>query len=118
MFSHIKNSILSSELKLLTKHTLTFCDFSETDILSIINSQDSNKPHGHDMISIRMLKLCGDAICRPLSIIFETCLNTDKFPSEWKKGDVVPIHKKDDKGNVKNYRAVSLLPICGKNLNA
>ena len=66
------------------------------------------------MISIRMLKLCGEAICRPLNIIFKTCLNTGKFPSEWKKGNVVPIHKKDDKQNVKNYRPVSLLPICGK----
>ena len=27
----------------------------------------------------------------------KTCLNTGKFPSEWKKGNVVPIHKKDDK---------------------
>ena len=42
------------------------------------------------------------------------CLSTGKFPSEWKKGNVVPIHKKDDKQNVKNYRPVSLLPICGK----
>ena len=108
------NSILPSELKLLTEHTLTSCDFSESDILQIINNQDSNKAHGHDMISIRMLKLCGEAICRPLNIIFKTCLNTGKFPSEWKKGNVVPIHKKDDKQNVKNYRPVSLLPICGK----
>ena len=105
--------ILSSELKLLTEHTLTSCDFSETDILRIINNQDSNKAHGHDMISIRMLKLCGEAICTPLNIIFKTCLNTGKFPSEWKKGNV-PIHKKDDKQIVKNYRPVSLLPICGK----
>ena len=60
-----------------------------------------------------MLKLCGEAICRHLNIIFKTCLNTGKFPLEWKKGNV-PIHKKDDKQNVKNYRPVSLLPICGK----
>ena len=65
------------------------------------------------MISIRMLKLCGEAICRPLNVIFKTCLNTGKFASEWKKGNVAPIHKKD-KQNVKNYRPVSLLPICGK----
>ena len=108
------NSILPSELKLLTEHNLSSCDFSEPDILHIINSQDLNKAHGHDMISIRMLKLCGEAICRPLNIIFKTCLNTGKFPSEWKKGNVVPIHKKDDKRNVKNYGPVSLLPICGK----
>ena len=28
--------------------------------------------------------------------------------------NVVPIHKQDDKQNVKNYRPVSLLPIFGK----
>ena len=61
-----------------------------------------------------MLKLCGEAICRPLIIIFKTYLNTGKFPSEWKKGNIVPVHKKDDKQNVKNYRPESLLPICGK----
>ena len=105
------NSILPSELKLLTERTLTSCDFSETDILQIINNQDSNKAHGH-MIS--MLILCGEAICRPLNIIFKTCLNTGKFPSEWKKGNAGPIHKKYDKQNVKNYLPVSLLPICGK----
>ena len=66
------------------------------------------------MISIRMLTLCGEAICRPLNIIFKTCLNTDKFILEWEKDNVVLIHKKDDKQNVKNYRPVSLLPICGK----
>ena len=105
------NSILPSELKLLTEHTLTSCDFSESDILQIINNQDSNKAHGHDMISIRMLKLCGEAICRPLNIIFKTCLNTGKFPSEWKKGNVVPIYKKDDQRKAKSYRSVSLLII-------
>ena len=94
------NSIFPSELKLLTAHTLTSCDFPEPDILQVINNQDSNKAHGHDMISIRMLKLCGEAICRPLNIIFKTCLNTGKFLSEWKKGNVVPINKKDDKQNV------------------
>ena len=107
-------SILPSELKLLTEHPLTFCEFYESDILQITNKQDSNKANGHDMISICMLKLCGEAICRPLFIIFKTCLNTGKFSSEYEKDNVVPIHKKDDKQNITNYRPVSLLPICGK----
>ena len=34
--------------------------------------------------------------------------------SEWKKGNVVPIQKKYDKQCLKNYRPISLLPICGK----
>ena len=36
------------------------------------------------------------------------------FPSKWNKGNVVPCYKKGDKQNLKNYRPVSLLPICGK----
>ena len=91
------NSLLPSELKLLTEYSLTFCDFSEIDIHQIINYQDSNKSYGHEMTSIRMLKLCVEAIFKPPNIIFKTCLNTAKFPSKWKKGSVVPIYKKDDK---------------------
>ena len=36
------------------------------------------------------------------------------FPSEWKIGNIAPIHKKGDKQVLKNYCLVSLLPICGK----
>ena len=51
----------------------------------IIQNLDSNKAHGHDNISIRMLKICGDSICKPLEIIFRQTLLTGMFPSEWKK---------------------------------
>ena len=34
-----------------------------------------------------MLQICGEAICRPLNKNLKKCLNTDKFPLEWKKGD-------------------------------
>ena len=37
-----------------------------------------------------------------------------KFPSEWKKANVVPVHKKGNKQTLENYRPVSLLPICSK----
>ena len=61
-----------------------------------------------------MLKICGSAIYKPLAIIFKLCVDTGIFPSEWKKGNIVPIHKKGDKQTLKNYCAVLLLPVCGK----
>ena len=105
------NIMLLPELKLLTEHNLMWLFW---DWHSPNNSQDSNKTHAHDRISICMLKLCGEAICRPLNIIFKTCVNTVKFSSELKKDNVVLIHKKNDKRNVKIYRPVSLLIICDK----
>ena len=49
------------------------------------------------MISIRMLKLCGDSIWKLLEIIFKNFLKEGIFPDEWKKPNVAPIHKKNDK---------------------
>ena len=62
------------------------------------------------MPSIRMIKLCGNSICKPLTI-FNECLNEGKFPPDWKIAHVVPIHKKGDKQFLKNHRPISLLPI-------
>ena len=36
------------------------------------------------------------------------------FPFESEKGNIVHCYKKGDKQNFKNYRPISLFPICGK----
>ena len=60
-----------------------------------------------------MLKICGNSIYRPLELIFNDCQAGGIFPSNWKKGNTVPVHKKNDKQRLNNYRTISLLPICG-----
>ena len=47
-------------------------------------------------------------------MIFKQCIETGFFSSEWKKANIVPIHKRGDKQTLENDRPVSLLPICGK----
>ena len=113
--SLIKNSSkLPSHLHYLTDNRLSSVSFSQDDIAKIIQNLDPNKAHGHDNISIRMLKICGSSIYKPLEMIFKQCIETGVFPSEWKKANIVPIHKKGDKQTLENYRLLSLLPICGK----
>ena len=106
------NSSLPADVNYITDKRLSTVTFSARDIGKIIQNLDSNKAHGHDNLSILMLKICGDSICVPLEMIFKQAVLTGVFPSEWKrKGTIVPIHKKGDKQNIKSYRSVSLLPI-------
>ena len=41
-------------------------------------------------------------------------MNSGIFPNIWKKSNIVPVHKKDDKQVFDNCRPVSLLLIFGK----
>ena len=58
-------------------------------------------------LSVDLYKLC-------TSLVSKSCVDKGKFPQEWNKANVVPVHKKNDKQLVKNYHPISLLPICGK----
>ena len=58
----VNDSKLLSVLTVYTESLLESFHFSADRVGDIIKKLDSNKAHGHDMISIRMLKLCGDSI--------------------------------------------------------
>ena len=88
--------------------------FSSDDVAKIIRDLDLIKAHGHDMISIPMFKICSESIWKPLEIIFKSCIKKGQFSDNQKEGNVVPVHKKGDKQVVRNYRPVSLLPMCTK----
>ena len=67
-------SSLLSELLLKTDNFLSNITFSSDEILKIIKNLDSEKAHGHDRVSIPMIKVCGPSVCKPLEIIFKSCL--------------------------------------------
>ena len=83
------------------------------NILSIINSLKPSKAHRDDNISIKMVKICNESVAIPLKIIFEESLKKGIFPDTWKKRNVTPAHKKEDKTLINNCR-ISLIPIFGK----
>ena len=102
-YSLISNSSkLQSHIQYLTDNLLSCEGFSRDKIAKVIQNLDPNKAHGHDNTSIRLLKICGPSIYKLLEIIFNQCLETGVFPSKWKKGNIVPIHKKEDKPTLKN----------------
>ena len=81
------------------------------DILKNLNPQ---KASGPDNISGKMLKETADETAVVLTKIFNRGLEQGKFPNMWKTANVTPIHKKNDRTEVGNYRPISLLSIVGK----
>ena len=60
-----------------------------------------------------MIQSCGKSIALPLKSLFKKILKGRTFPEDWKKvcTNVVPIHKKESKNLIKNYRPINLPPI-------
>ena len=108
------NSNLLSVLSKKTHKLLSTLHFTSDGILKIIKNLDPNKAHGDNMIIIRMKNICDASNCKPLELIFRLCLENEKFPTEWRKANVVPAHKKGDKQTFQNYLPVSLLPVAEK----
>ena len=59
-----------------TRERLSSLESCVDDIVKTIRSLDQNKAHGHDEISICMIKLCASSITKPLHLIFRNCLET------------------------------------------
>ena len=53
--------------------------FTDVQIFKTLKALDINKAHGHDEISIKMLKSCDKSIITPLSILFQICIDTKTF---------------------------------------
>ena len=75
------NSKLPPRRHFLTVKRSSTVKFVNTDTLKIIKNLNSKKAHGHDKISIRMLKICRKSLCRPLELLFNDCVTNEIFPS-------------------------------------
>ena len=84
------NSILPSTIFFKTQSRLSSINFEKEDILKIIRNLNVNKAHGHDNISIKMLKTCNSVLAEPLSLIYKNCINSGVFPDIWKRSHIIP----------------------------
>ena len=112
--SILNNNSTLPQFSFLTNSRIDNIIIDHDNILKIIKDLNPAKAHGNDGISLRMSEICEKSIIAPLKIIFNKALLSNTFPGTWKIGNIVPVHKKESKQLVKNYRPISLFPICRK----
>ena len=99
-----------------TDKSISAITFTSDDIATLIQNLDPNKAYGHDILNICMLKLCSKSICKPLNLIFQSCIKYGEFPTEWEKKQVFLYIKKWQTG-FKKLSACIFTSICRKSLN-
>ena len=105
----LNNSVLPN-LTFLTNQEIENISIENGDIISLLRNINPNKASGSDGISCQMLFICDETVV----LIFRNILETSIYPDVWKLTNVTPIFKKGNKQLIRNYRPISLLPICGK----
>ena len=86
----------------------------EENILKIIDRLHPKSSCGPDGISVKLLKDIKHEIIKPVTLITNQCILTGVFPDKLNIAKVIPIHKKDDKSQLENYRPISILPAISK----
>ena len=92
----------------------TFHMLEPKEIEAAFSNLDSNKSTGHDLIPPKILKSASRELSHPLADLYNRCIESCDWPLHWKKGDWVPVFKKDNKHDIKNYRPVTVLTVIGK----
>ena len=92
------------------KHAYIFQHITQIYIVEVVISNQSNVGlHGPDGVNNRLLKGSATEIGAPLAELFNKSITLAMVPITWKKFNICPIYKKDDKSIVSNYRPITLL---------
>ena len=78
----------------LTQSRLNSINFNEDEILKIIKALNIHKAHGHDDISIRMIKICDKSLLKQRILLFEISTKSSCYADIWKRSNIIPVHKK------------------------
>ena len=94
--------------------SLSLKQVSITSVKKLMKKMAKKKSQGNDGIPQDCLLLGQDVIAGPLTDVINASVKAGIFPEKWKEAIVVPILKKGDCKDPKNYRPVSCLPAASK----
>ena len=84
------------------------------EIKFAIRQLKTGKTAEPDQVIAEAIKAGGKHILSQLRLLLRMIWHSDNIPNSWKNGLIVPLFKKGDNGECKNYRGISLLSAVGK----
>ena len=91
-----------------------FKHISALDIRDAVTKLKTAKSFGNDTISSYFLKLALPFMETSLAIMFNTSIETSRFPKFWKLARVNPIFKGGDRSDKSNYCPLSMLSVISR----
>ena len=88
---------------------LEFRTLGIAEVSEALGSLNPSKSTGCDNIPPRILRITSKTIAPSLTNLYNKYISHGYWPQQWKRGEWVPIFKKDDHLNVKNYRPITIL---------
>ena len=107
-------SILKIKENVILENKFKFNDMTSYDFKDEIYKLDPNKASTENDIPTKILMGSNEIVSDYLSHIYNKSKNENNYPHSLKLADVTPIHKKEEKTLLKNYRPVSILPVVSK----
>ena len=108
------NRSYKSYLRTRPRSTFNFKLIDNTTTMRYLSNLNLSHSCGHDNLSTVILKYIANEISECLTLIINQSFTTGIFPDQLKIAKVVPIFKKDDQTQIKNYRPISVLPVISK----
>ena len=107
-------SILEIKNNINVENKFVFTNTTANAFKDEINKLDPSKAGIENDIPTKILISSSDIVCNHLLHIYNHTKNDNTYPRSLKLADVTPIHKKDARTSLKNYRPVSLIHIVSK----
>ena len=101
----VKETIQIPKMEHYTLNSFVLTDITEDELkIEVLKLKD--KYTSPDTINNTILKVNVNILSKPLTILFNQCIEKEIFPESLKTALVTPIYKGGDRSNLSNYRPI------------
>ena len=111
-FPNISNTCTTTNCN--NMNTIFFNPVTVQEVKDAILELANKKSTGIDEVPVKLIKECVDEFAACLALIINKSVELGVFPQKLKTALIIPVFKKGDSNDIKNYRPISLLSVFSK----